>query len=169
MPNDAEWEELTEKEHSSADTFASRLADFIKWTTATSVAAVAWVGAALPDLTGVSRLLAILSLLLLTLSLILAIVSMKRMLDASSNEWDLSRSGRSLKLVEMFEKGGASKEFVSRKRTELRGIFERALLKSSSYYGSTFFNVPATWHTALLALGIAVYGISQLAVPLFPP
>ena len=144
-----ETNNLKNKERAAAESYFRILTDFVKWTTAINLAAIVWIASAIKSLDNYPHSLAILALFMLLMSLVLAIYSISRVFDGSSNEWDLSRSIHSLALLDYFEKSNPIAEFIARRRKASKELSEKSLEKSAKYYGTSYFNVPVTWHLIL--------------------
>ena len=162
MFNANEINNLKNKERVAAENYLHNLTDFVKWTTTLTLAAVVWISTAITSFEGFAQTVGITSLLALLVSLVFAIISIKRVFDGSSNEWDLSRATHTIALLELFEKINPSADFIEKRRKKANELLEKSLEQNTKYYGTSYFNAPVTLHSISLCIGVALYAVSQL-------
>ena len=158
-----------QEEDATANSYIASLTDFVKWTTTINLAAVVWIANTLSSSAQILQVSSIIALTSLIFSLLFAIIAIKRILDASSNEWDVSRilnSRALLRLTIASEIGDVSSDNL--KLGELEKQLNATLGIRKKYRETAHFNQPATLHTALLAFGITAYAVGQLITVIVP-
>lgn len=152
-----------QRERLRAETYLNSYVDFVKWTTALGLAATVWLANAVQSQVSFSLGFTILGLLFIASALILAVLALKTVLNASAHEWDMARLHHSLALLDLFKALDASEEFVEKKREELTDRFQKLTDIGDNFYDTKLFNRLLTWHVGALIGGVSFYAAGQLA------
>lgn len=158
---EAEIRKVEREKRVLAESYHKGLIDFTKWTSTLAVAGLLWVGNAIPRTIGPSRILAILSSGSLVVSLVFAILTVRRVLVAWANEWVVASEEHTLWLLKKFK---ALEPTEVTEEKEIRQV-ERLLSAIDATKGfskPSAFNVPVMWHITSLVLGLLLYVLAQV-------
>ena len=95
--------ECREAEKFSGETFLKGIIDFIKWTSTVAAAAVIWIGSLSSSLAGTPRMVAGAGMLVILLSIVIAAIAIRRVLNAWAAEWNLAIREHSYVLLKKLE------------------------------------------------------------------
>jgi len=135
--------------------------DFVKWTSTIAIAAILWVGNTMTSITGLLRILAIVGLVFLVGSLIIAIILVNRVLTAWAREWDLARESYSFYVLKKFKAVEPSK-VTEQKETEQINHLLKAGKATWPFSQPAVFSAGVSWHIAFLAAGLFIYVLAQI-------
>jgi hypothetical protein len=162
MKESAAVKESSTRLAAKADAYLDGLVDFIKWTAAFSVAASVWVANSFPPSEGISRCLKIASLTSLLVSVIVAIITVKRALDSWGNQWLIAKASHSLMVNEEFWALILKEEFLEKRKEEASELLSASLDAAKKFDHPKVFNRLTLTHMVLSVLGILLFVASLL-------
>ncbi len=150
---------VTEK-HSS-ESFLKGIIDFIKWTTTITVASVIWIGSQSHSLVGTARFVVGASMLAFLFSLIIAVITMRRVLNAWAADWNLAIKDQTFVLLKKAEAFGLTKTEEQRVEESINELLD-AIDATRTYTRPFEYSCWISWHTGLLLLGLVLYVTAQI-------
>lgn len=148
------------EERLSEQLYYRGLVDFTKWTSTLAIAGVLWVGGAITRTIGLSQALMITSSVVLVISLIFAIVLMRRVLQAWGKEWVRAIEHHTFLLTKQF-KAFEPEQVTAEKESDQINRLISAIDATREFSRPSGFNAMATSHIAFLVLGLFLYIIAQ--------
>jgi len=148
-----------ETEKANGESFLRGVTDFLKWTSTVAAAAVIWIGGLSGSLTGAPRILAAVSLAAILVSLIVAVITMRRVLTAWAKSWNLAIKDSKyvlLKKLQAVDPAMVAKNQVAEAIDELLDAVDA----SRTYSRPAEYARWATWHVSLLVLGLILHVIA---------
>ncbi|MBA7509692.1 hypothetical protein ES705_01656 [subsurface metagenome] len=153
--------EANEEEKLWGKSYLKGIIDFVKWASTIAIAVILWVGNTMTSTTGFLRILAIVGLVFLVGSLIIAIIIVNRVLIAWGREWDLARESYSFYVLKKFKTVEPSK-VTEQKETEQINHLLKAEKATWPFSQPTVFSVWVSCHIAFLVAGLLIYVLAQI-------
>lgn len=126
------------------------------YTSTIAIAAILWIGNSITSFAGLYRIMAIASLVFLVVSLVIAVFTVKRVLNAWASEWILAREDCTVLMLKKFNAIEPSK---ASKQIEIEHInrLMKAIDDTKTFSQPTGFNAYISWHISILLAGLFIY------------
>lgn len=149
-----------ETEKASGESFLRGVTDFLKWTSTVAAAAVIWIGGLSGSLTGAPRILAAVSVAAILVSLVVAVITIRRVLTAWAKSWNLAIKDSKyvlLKKLHAVDPAMVAKNQMAEAIDELLDAVDA----SRTYSRPAEYARWVTSHVSLLVLGLILHVIAQ--------
>lgn len=146
-----------EKINLSANTYLKGIIDYVKWTSTIAIAIIILIGSNLTTIKG-SKIIIFISLSVLALSLIIAIFTVGRVLDAWALNWECDKA--SLIILKSIKIEGTTVIAENIDSNQINRLNE-AIEANQPYNEPKVFNSYVTWHVSLLVIGLYLYLAAQ--------
>ena len=172
-----------EQEKLLAESYLKGITDFVKWTSTVAIAAILWVGNGITAIAGLPQIIALVALAFLVSSLIIAVLTIGRVLTAWAKEWDVAREDYSFCLLKKLKAILSSKLIEQARVEQLKQMAERleqeiddlelkeseqierlinAIKTARPFSSPKGFSTWVSWHMRLLLLGLILYILAQV-------
>ena len=166
--------EDAKRERFLADAYLKGIVDFVKWSSTLAIAAILWIGNFLSSATGIRLILSGISLFSLLISLVVAILAVKRVLTAWSLEWDLAQANYTFSIFKKYKwwkqqsltqnhdrSNNASQQMLDKLEKEQIDKLLNSVDSTKPFSESKSFNIWINIHITLLIVGLLTYIVAQ--------
>ncbi len=152
-------EEAKLKHEELAKSYLKGVNDFIKWTSTVVIGSMLWISTSIAKYIGNIKMVSISSLIFLVLSLVVAILTVRRVLKSWGSEWELANVDYSFYVIKKLKYVEPDK-ITKEKEEEIIDDLIKKIGETKPYSNPKRFNFLVSLHIIFLVVGLILFVIS---------